>query len=64
MRERITWDIREGVIGSENFFPKHAITITWKNMSFAGGIDNSMMVVSYKRFFDRFDLILETIDLH
>lgn len=45
MRERITWDIREGVIGSENFFPKHAITITWKNMSFAGGIDNSLFTV-------------------
>ncbi|CAH0663709.1 unnamed protein product [Chilo suppressalis] len=46
MRERVTWDIREGVIGSENFFPKHAITITWKNMSFAGGIDNSLFVTN------------------
>ncbi|XP_032523025.2 protein mesh isoform X1 [Danaus plexippus] len=46
MRERITWDIRQGVIGSESFFPKHAITITWKNMSFAGGIDNSLFVTN------------------
>lgn len=46
MRERLTWDIRQGVIGSETFFPKHAITITWKNMSFAGGIDNSLFMVS------------------
>ncbi|XP_063831983.1 protein mesh isoform X3 [Ostrinia nubilalis] len=46
MRERITWDIREGVIGAENFFPKHAITITWKNMSFAGGIDNSLFMTN------------------
>ncbi|XP_045504606.1 protein mesh isoform X3 [Colias croceus] len=46
MRERITWDIREGVIGSNTFFPKHAITITWKNMSFAGGIDNSLFVTN------------------
>lgn len=46
MRERVTWDVREGVIGSETFFPKHAVTITWKNMSFAGGIDNSLFVVS------------------
>ncbi|CAH0591404.1 unnamed protein product [Chrysodeixis includens] len=46
MRERITWDIREGVIGSETFFPKHAVTITWKNMSFAGGIDNSLFMTN------------------
>lgn len=56
MRERITWDIREGVIGSEAFFPKHAITITWKNMSFAGGIDNALFVVSLKRFLAISDL--------
>ncbi|XP_053616264.1 protein mesh isoform X3 [Plodia interpunctella] len=46
MRERLTWDIRTGVIGSESFFPKHAITITWKNMSFSGGIDNSLFVTN------------------
>ncbi|CAH0719205.1 unnamed protein product, partial [Brenthis ino] len=46
MRERVTWDIREGVIGSETFFPKHAVTITWKNMSFAGGIDNSLFMTN------------------
>ncbi|XP_069696205.1 protein mesh isoform X2 [Periplaneta americana] len=42
MRERLKWDIREGVIGSENFNPKHAVIVTWKNVSFAGGIDNSL----------------------
>ncbi|XP_076646307.1 sushi domain containing 2 mesh isoform X1 [Halictus rubicundus] len=42
MRERVKWDIREGIIGSESFDPKHAAIITWKNMSFAGGIDNSL----------------------
>lgn len=46
MRERVTWDIRQGVIGSETFYPKHAVTVTWKNMTFAGGIDNSLYVVS------------------
>lgn len=46
VRERLKWDIREGVIGSETFEPKHAIFVTWKNMSFAGGIDNSLYVVS------------------
>ncbi|XP_037976230.2 protein mesh isoform X1 [Plutella xylostella] len=54
MRERLMWDIREGVIGSENFFPKHAVTVTWKNMSFAGGIDNSL----YKT--NTFQMVLAT----
>lgn len=39
IRERLTWDIREGIIGADNFQPKHAVIVTWKNMSFAGGID-------------------------
>uniref|UniRef100_A0A1Q3FJ17 Putative mucin/alpha-tectorin n=2 Tax=Culex tarsalis TaxID=7177 RepID=A0A1Q3FJ17_CULTA len=42
MRERVMWDIREGVVGSDTFVPKHVIVTTWKNMSFAGGIDNSL----------------------
>jgi hypothetical protein len=42
MRERLKWDVREGIIGAETFIPKHAIIVTWKNMSFAGGIDNSL----------------------
>lgn len=46
MRERVKWDIRESMIGSETFNPKHAIIVTWKNMSFAGGIANSLYVVS------------------
>lgn len=42
MRERLMWDIREGVVGADAFVPKHSAVITWKNMSFAGGIDNSL----------------------
>lgn len=42
VRERVMWDIREGVVGSDTFIPKHVILVTWKNMSFAGGIDNSL----------------------
>jgi len=45
VRERLMWDIREGVVGSETFVPKHAIIATWKNVSFAGGIDNSLYKV-------------------
>lgn len=36
------WDIREGVVGADTFIPKHAVIVTWKNMSFAGGIDISL----------------------
>jgi hypothetical protein len=50
MRERLMWDIREGVIGSETFIPKHAVVVTWKNVSFAGGIDNALYKVSFIYF--------------
>ncbi|XP_055851937.1 protein mesh isoform X1 [Episyrphus balteatus] len=46
VRERVMWDIREGVVGAETFVPKHAIIVTWKNMSFAGGIDNSLFTTN------------------
>lgn len=42
MRERVKWDIREAVIGSDSFDPKHAIIVTWKNVSFAGGFANAL----------------------
>lgn len=49
MRERLKWDIREGVVGAGTFSPKHAVIVTWKNVSFAGGIDNSLykVVISF-----------------
>lgn len=50
MRERVMWDIREGVVGSDTFRPKHIALVTWKNMSFAGGIDNSLFKVSHSLF--------------
>lgn len=46
VRERVMWDIREGVVGAATFIPKHVVIITWKNMSFAGGIDISLYKVS------------------
>lgn len=58
MRERIKWDIREGIVGSESFDPKHAAIITWKNMSFAGGIDNSL----YKT--NTFQMVLVTDEVY
>lgn len=47
MRERLKWDIRQGVVGAETFEPKYAAIVTWKNMSFAGGFANALYVVSY-----------------
>lgn len=45
VRERVMWDIREGVVGADTFIPKHVVIITWKNMSFAGGIDIALYKV-------------------
>ncbi|KAG8035923.1 hypothetical protein G9C98_003049 [Cotesia typhae] len=58
LRERVKWDIREGVVGSDSFDPKHAVIVTWKNMSFAGGIDNSL----YKT--NTFQLVLATDEVY
>lgn len=58
MRERVKWDIREGVVGAESFDPKHAVIITWKNMSFSGGIDNSL----YKT--NTFQMVLATDEVY
>ena len=45
MRERAKWDIRESMVGSETFLPKHVIVATWKNVSFAGGISSASRIV-------------------
>jgi len=36
------WDIRQGIVGADSFVPKHAMIVTWKNMSFTGGITQSL----------------------
>ncbi|KAK4887724.1 hypothetical protein RN001_003995 [Aquatica leii] len=54
VRERVKWDIREGMIGAETFEPKHAVIVTWKNVSFAGGISESLMITN------TFQLVLAT----
>ncbi|KAL0273247.1 UNVERIFIED_CONTAM: hypothetical protein PYX00_005966 [Menopon gallinae] len=58
VRERLMWDIREGVVGSESFVPKHAVIVTWKNVSFAGGID----IALYRT--NTFQLILATDEVY
>ncbi|XP_044255484.1 protein mesh isoform X3 [Tribolium madens] len=58
IRERLKWDIREGVIGADNFRPKHAIIATWKNVSFAGGFANAL----YRT--NTFQLVLATDEVY
>lgn len=61
VRERVMWDIREGVVGADTFIPKHVVIITWKNMSFAGGIDIALYKVrSNINTFHHFCLVLQT----
>ena len=48
MRERAKWDIRESMVGTETFEPKHIIIATWKNVSFAGGITSANRIVITK----------------
>ncbi|XP_006615798.2 protein mesh-like [Apis dorsata] len=58
MRERLMWDVREGMIGAEAFVPKHAITVTWKNVSFTGGIDKSLYITN------TFQIVLATDEVN
>lgn len=44
-------DIQEGIVGARNFDPENVVIVTWKNMSFAGGIDNSLFIVRFLIFF-------------
>ncbi|RWS30329.1 mesh-like CUB and sushi domain-containing protein [Leptotrombidium deliense] len=39
LRDRLILDFREGMIGASNFRPKHAMIITWRNMTFASRRD-------------------------
>ena len=51
MRERAKADIREAMVGTEVFEPKHIIVATWKNVSFAGGIPLARRTVSSSQNF-------------
>ncbi|XP_046395202.1 protein mesh-like [Ischnura elegans] len=42
LRERVRQDIRAGNEGAENFAPEHVIIVTWRNVSFAGGIEAAL----------------------
>lgn len=57
IRERIKWDIREAIVGAENFLPKHVIIATWKNVSFVGGFNALEVVIEIFKFFNVLFLI-------
>jgi len=54
IREWLKWDIREAMVGTETFQPKHAIIATWKNVSFAGGIPQA------RRTTNTFQMVIAT----
>ncbi|XP_030370476.1 protein mesh isoform X2 [Scaptodrosophila lebanonensis] len=58
VRERTMWDIRQGVVGADTFVPKHVLIATWKNVSFAGGIDNSLFTTN------TFQMVLATDEVY
>lgn len=56
LRERLKWDIRQGMVGADTFEPRHALIVTWKNVSQAGVVrrfENS-------HFTNSFQLVLAT----
>lgn len=54
IRERIKWDVREAMVGAENFLPKHAVIVTWKNVSFVGGYNALETVRERQHCIDRY----------
>ena len=46
IRERLKWDIHEGIVESDSFIPKHTVIVTWKNLSFVGGYNALETVIS------------------
>jgi len=46
IREWLKADIREAMVGTETFQPKHVLIATWKNVSFAGGIPTARRVTN------------------
>ncbi|XP_076359572.1 sushi domain containing 2 mesh [Tachypleus tridentatus] len=36
LKERIIRDFKEGMIGASDFYPKHCVIVTWKNMTWQG----------------------------
>ncbi|CAG7823396.1 unnamed protein product [Allacma fusca] len=54
LRERLLWDIREGIVGAEWFEPRHAVIVTWKNVTFGGG------TIHARKTTNTFQLVLGT----
>lgn len=52
--ERIKMEIREGIIGTEQFDPTHVAIVTWKNVSFFGTEDLAIVSTTIKELKKKF----------
>ncbi|XP_045610171.1 protein mesh [Procambarus clarkii] len=59
LRERVKWDVREGIVGAAIFKPKHVIIVTWKNVTFSGGSVNT----DAKYITNTFQLVVTTDEI-
>ena len=55
LRERAKWDLREAMVGTETFLPKHVVIATWKNVTFAGGILQARRIVRFRFYTDLYN---------
>ena len=55
LRERAKWDLREAMVGTETFLPKHVVIATWKNVTFAGGIPQARRIVRFRFYTDLYN---------
>lgn len=46
IKQALTQDIQDGIIGAEFFTPKHVMIITWRNVTFNGGTYGTKTIVS------------------
>lgn len=56
IRERVKWDIRQGMVGADTFEPMHVVIVTWKNVSETGVVQSS----EYPYQTNSFQMVLAT----
>lgn len=56
IRERVKWDIRQGMVGADTFEPMHVVIVTWKNVSQAGVVQHP----EYSYHTNSFQMVLAT----
>ncbi|GAB6024102.1 hypothetical protein CHUAL_008814 [Chamberlinius hualienensis] len=46
IKQALTRDIQDGIIGAEYFEPKHVIIVTWRNVTFNGGTSGTKTITN------------------